>query len=69
MTADLETSTADWVVDHPETLTVFEQYGVEYTCGGKSLAYACREQRIDPAWFLRELERAIAQSRRPDLND
>jgi len=69
MTADLETSTADWVVDHPETLPVFEQYGVEYTCGGKSLAYACQEQRIDPAWFLRELERTMALSRPPGPRD
>ncbi len=63
MTADLDTSTADWIVEHPETLPLFERHGVEWTCGGKSLAFACREAGLEATWFLRELEAIIAHSR------
>ena len=40
---DLDTSVPDWVIDHPETLAVFQTLGIDCSCGGKSLAYACRE--------------------------
>lgn len=65
MTADLDTSTADWIVEHPETLPLFERHGVEWTCVGKSLAFACREAGIHPAWFLRELDSVIVQPQQP----
>lgn len=59
MEHNLESSVSDWVVDHPETLPTFEQYGVDYSCGGKSLAYACQQRGLDPAWFLGELQKVI----------
>jgi iron-sulfur cluster repair protein YtfE (RIC family) len=39
---DLETSVPEWVIERPETLPVFQEWGIDYSCGGKSLAYACR---------------------------
>ncbi len=62
---DLESSVSDWVIDHPETLPVFEQHGVDYTCGGKSLAHACRQRGLDPAWFLGELLKVLRDRNLP----
>jgi len=55
----LETSVPDWVVDHPETLSVFQQLGIDYCCGGKSLAFACREQGLHEQYVLSKLHEAI----------
>ena len=33
---DLDTSVPDWVIDHPETLSVFQELGIDTCCGGKS---------------------------------
>lgn len=65
MQNDLESSVSDWVVDHPETLPVFERYGVDYACGGKSLAYACRQRGLNPAWFLAELLKVAGDGNTP----
>ena len=65
---DLSTSVADWCIDHPETLAVFEQLGIDYCCGGKSLEYACSQRSLDPREVLFKLEQAIrsGQPQRPD---
>jgi len=42
-----ETSVPDWVIDRPESLRVFEELGIDYSCGGKSLETACRERGLD----------------------
>ena len=34
---DLDTPVPDWVIEHPETLAVFQELGIDYCCGGKSL--------------------------------
>jgi iron-sulfur cluster repair protein YtfE (RIC family) len=52
---DLDTSVPDWVIEHPETLPIFQELGIDYSCGGKSLAYACRQQGIDPHVVLKKL--------------
>ena len=44
---DLDSSVPDWVIEHPETLAVFRELGIDYSCGGKSLASACRQQGLD----------------------
>lgn len=44
---DLDSSVPDWVIEHPETLIVFQKFGIDYCCGGKSLRYACQEQGLD----------------------
>jgi regulator of cell morphogenesis and NO signaling len=60
---DLEMSVPDWIIEHPETLAVFQELGIDYSCGGKSLEYACREQRLDAKSVLDKLERSIKAAR------
>ena len=52
---DLDTSVPAWVIEHPETLAVFQELGIDYSCGGKSLAYACRERGLDAEAVLVKL--------------
>jgi iron-sulfur cluster repair protein YtfE (RIC family) len=56
---DLDTSVPDWVIEHPETLSVFEALGIDCSCGGKSLAYACREQGLAVETVRLELQRCL----------
>lgn len=56
---DLDSSVPDWVIDHPETEAVFRDLGVDQHCGGKSLAYACRESGLDPEAVLARLLRVL----------
>lgn len=56
---DLDTSVPDWVIEHPETLDVFQELGIDYCCGGKSLEYACREQGLDAITVLLKVRRKI----------
>jgi len=57
---DLDTSVPGRVIDRPETPAVVRESGIACSCGGKSLAYACRERRVDaavvPAKRLRRLD-------------
>jgi regulator of cell morphogenesis and NO signaling len=55
---DLETSVADWLIEHPELLRLFEQLGLEYSCGGKSLETAACQAGLNPGQTLAELRRA-----------
>ncbi len=52
---DLDTSVPDWVIEHPETWTVFEELGIDCGCSGKSLTYVCRQQGLDPQAVLTKL--------------
>ena len=52
---DLDTSVPDWIIEHHETLAVFQELGIDYSCGGKSLAYACRERGLDAEAVLAKL--------------
>ena len=52
---DLDTSVPDWVIEHPESLALFQELGVDYCCGGKSLEYACRQQGLDAQAVLTKL--------------
>ena len=52
---DLDMSVPDWVIEHPETLTVFQEFGIDCCCGGKSLAFACRQQGLDAQAVLAKL--------------
>ena len=45
----------DWAVEHPESIPIFEKYGIDYSCGGKSLEYACRQRAINPQAILAEI--------------
>lgn len=55
----LEDGVTDWIIEHPETLKVFEQHSIDYSCGGKSLAFACKEQGLEVEAVMRALREAI----------
>lgn len=55
-----ETCVTDWVIDHPETLDVFQEFGIDYSCGGKSLEFACHERGLDVQAVNSTLRRCIA---------
>lgn len=59
---DLDTAVADWVIEHPETLKVFQDLGVEYSCGGRSLDFACRERGLDGSSVLAALREVIGEA-------
>lgn len=52
---DLDTSVPDWIIEHPATTAVFRELGIDDSCGGKSLAYACRQRGLDPQTVLARL--------------
>lgn len=59
---DLERSLVDWVIDVPESRIVFEAFGLDYSCAGKSLEYVCRQRGIHPQDVLAKIHRAVADS-------
>jgi len=61
---DLDTPAPDWIIEHPESLAVFQELGIDFCCGGKSLAYAIREQGLDAAVVLAKLQRCLAEDQR-----
>jgi iron-sulfur cluster repair protein YtfE (RIC family) len=63
---DLDTSVPDWVIDHPETLAIFQELGIETCCGGKSLGYACHQQGLDAEAVLAKLLCRLDASRQDD---
>ena len=56
---DLETSVPDWIIEHPQTLAVFLQFGLDYSCGGKSLRYLCQQQGVNAEYVLDTLLRLL----------
>ena len=66
---DLDTSVPDWVIEHPETLSVFRELGIDYCCGGKSLAYACQQQGLPPQDVLERLLSCLTPDGPPDEPD
>jgi iron-sulfur cluster repair protein YtfE (RIC family) len=52
---NLDTSVADWVIEYPATLTVFQELDIDYGCGGKSLAYACHQRGLHAQAVLMKL--------------
>ena len=59
MPLDIHTSVADWAVDCPAAIVVFEQYGIDYCCGGKSLEYACRQAGANLQEVVEKLREAL----------
>jgi iron-sulfur cluster repair protein YtfE (RIC family) len=51
-----ETAVPDWVIDRPESLAVFEELGIDYSCGGKSLETACRERGLDVREVIKRID-------------
>jgi quercetin dioxygenase-like cupin family protein len=59
---DLDTSVPDWIIDHPQTLSVLREFGIDDSCGGKSLGYVCDQQSIDGKLVLKTLHQKIMSS-------
>lgn len=55
ITLDITDPIVDWVIEHPHAVALFEQHGIDYTCGGKSLEYACEQRGEDARWIVREI--------------
>jgi regulator of cell morphogenesis and NO signaling len=48
MNVTLEKMVSDIVTEYPGTIPVFEQFGIDYCCGGKQpLGQACEKKRLD----------------------
>lgn len=60
---DLDTSVPDWVIDYPATLVVFQELGIDCSCGGKSLAYACQERGLDATLVLKKLLQLLGEQK------
>lgn len=56
---DLETPVPEWLIEYPQLLQAIEELGIDYSCGGKSLAYACRERGLDPGFVLTTLRHRL----------
>ena len=52
---DLDSSVPDWLIERPQLLRTFEELRIDYSCGGKSLEFACRERGLDPRAVLARL--------------
>lgn len=61
---DADTSVPDWLIDHPECESVMRRFGLDASCGGQSLATACRRRGCSVAIVLSELQRVLADSAR-----
>ncbi len=56
-------------LNHPSSIRVFEQFGIDYCCGGrKPLAIACTEQDVEVGTVLAALVDAASESG-PALTD
>lgn len=44
---DLDSCVPDWLIEHPQLHALFEELGIDYSCGGKSLNAACRERGLN----------------------
>ena len=48
MTTSSDQSVHQIVIEHPEAITVLEQYGIDYRCGNEStLAEVCSQRDLD----------------------
>ena len=61
MTVEATQTIREIVQQHPSTVPVFEELGIDYCCGGgKSLEQACQSKKISPELVLSDLETALA---------
>lgn len=59
---DLDDSVPDWLIEYPQLLNKFEELGIDYCCGGKSLAFAARERGLQPEIVLTQLRASLQES-------
>lgn len=63
---DLDSSVPDWLVEYPALLSLFQELGIDYCCGGKSLLYACEEMSLDPHKVLVMIRESIQHAGSPN---
>jgi regulator of cell morphogenesis and NO signaling len=57
----LQTTVGRLVAQRPERAQVFEEFDIDYCCGGKrTLGEACARRGVDPAMVVRQLEKVDA---------
>ena len=62
MDCDLDTSIPDWIIDHPETTSIFAELGLDTSCGGKSLEYVASQAGLSPTDVLQQLRDKVVQN-------
>jgi regulator of cell morphogenesis and NO signaling len=54
-----ETTVREIALENPGSIHVFEEFGIDYCCGGhKALTQACRERALEPSVILAALDAA-----------
>ena len=53
---DLDSSVPDCLIDYPQLLPLFQELGIDYCCGGKSLLAAFRERGLNPDDMLTQCD-------------
>ena len=59
MICDMDSTAPDWVIEYPETEQVFNELGIDTSCGGKSLLYLCAHRGLDPDVVLARLQAVV----------
>lgn len=59
MDCDLDTTIPDWIIEHPQTHVVFDELGLDTSCGGKSLRYLCHRKGLSPQAVLERLQQVV----------
>jgi len=59
---DEHDSIFDWLLDVPISQSVFDRYGLDCSCGGKSLRYASEQAGVDWRDVLREIKTTLKDS-------
>lgn len=62
MNCDESSSIPDWIIEHPESASIFDDFGLDASCGGKSLEYVCVQQELDLNSVLSRLLHVIERS-------
>lgn len=66
MTCNLDSSVPDWLMSYPATARVFEAYGLDTSCGGKSVRYLCVCRGLTVEAVYQSLLSAIAEDGEQD---
>jgi regulator of cell morphogenesis and NO signaling len=70
MDITLEKPIREIAVEYPATIRVFERFGIDYCCGGRSsLESACQTLQLDPEQVLEKLAEAASLPGEEDRHD
>lgn len=64
----LDHSVVDCVIDYPEAIAVLARYGIDFSCGGKSLQQACLKAGVHPCQVLESINAVLQPSKEPAAN-